>query len=67
MGESIGAEEPWEKVTDGESGPTLDLVLPCCDRGRIDSRRIHDPLDEKESRESSAMVGAGKSPVRMND
>lgn len=33
----------------GESGPMLDRGLPCWDKGRIDSRRIHEPLDEIES------------------
>lgn len=47
--ERMGAEEPLEKVMEGESGPTLDLRLPCWDNGLKDSRLIHEPLDERES------------------
>jgi hypothetical protein len=34
---------------DGESGPTLDLGLLLYELGIVDSRRIHDPLDETDS------------------
>lgn len=44
---------------EGESGPTLDLKLSCCDSGRMDNLRIQEPLEERESRESSAMGVAG--------
>ena len=48
---SIGAaDDPLENVSDGESGPTLDLGLLPCDMGMVERRRIHDPLDEIESR-----------------
>lgn len=67
VGDKMGAAEPWEKVTDGESGPTLDRGLPCCDKGRMDRRRIQDPFDETESRTSSASSDGPKSPCRMNE
>jgi hypothetical protein len=54
----MGAAEPKEK-REGESGPILDLRLPCWDMGRSDNRRIHEPLDETESRKSSA-IGAAR-------
>ncbi len=62
----MGAAEPWEKVTEGESRATLDRGLPCWDSGRMDKRRIHEPLDEIESRETSEM-GCVQSPCRMNE
>ncbi len=65
-GDSMGAAEPCEKVTDGESRATLDRGLPCCDSGRMDRRRIHEPLDESESRETSDMGGA-QSAWRMKE
>ena len=46
---SIGAADPWENVSDGESGPTLDLGLLVCEFGIVDNLRIQDPLDETES------------------
>jgi hypothetical protein len=56
----MGAPEPKEK-SEGVSGPTLDLMLSCCDKGRMDSlRRIQDPLDERESRESSGIGAVGR-------
>ncbi len=62
-GDRMGAAEPYEKVTDCESGPTLDLGLPsCCDSGRIERRRIQDPFDETESRTSSGVSEAAASP-----
>jgi hypothetical protein len=64
---SIGTPEPWEKVIDDESGPMLDLRLPCWDRGRRDSRRTQDPFDDTESLQFSAMGCEVKSPGRMND
>lgn len=57
VGERIGAPEPCENDIDGESGPTLDRGLPCWESGRIDSRFIHEPFDDTESRMSSAMAG----------
>lgn len=63
----MGAPEPCEKVREGESGPMLDLMLPCCERGRIDSRLIHEPLDENESLASSAMGGGAQSPCLIKD
>ncbi len=33
----------------------------------MDSRRIHEPLDEVESRETSEMGGGAHSPCRMNE
>lgn len=59
-GERIGAADPWEKVMEGESGPTLDLMLSCWDNGRIDNLRIQELLEERESRASSAMGVAGE-------
>lgn len=44
---------------DGESGPTLDLKLPCWESGRIDNLRIQEPFEDKESRESSTIGVAG--------
>lgn len=55
----MGAPEPNENM-DGESGPPLDLMLSCWDRGRIDSRRIQEPLEDMESRGSSAIGAVGK-------
>lgn len=52
---------------EGELGPMLDLGLPCCERGRIDSLRIHDPFDENESLDTSVIVEAAKSPCRTKD
>jgi hypothetical protein len=47
--DSIGAADPWENVSDGESGPTLDLGLLFCEFGIVDNLRIQDPLDETDS------------------
>jgi hypothetical protein len=47
--DKIGAADPWENVSEGESGPILDLGLLLCDMGIVDNRLIHDPLDEIES------------------
>lgn len=58
-GDSMGAPEPCEKVMEGEFGPTLDLGLPCCERGRMDSLLIHDPFDEMESLDGSVMAEGG--------
>jgi hypothetical protein len=52
---SIGAPEPCEKVMDDESGPKLDLRLPCCERGRRDKRRIQDSREDTESLAFSAI------------
>jgi hypothetical protein len=54
--ESIGAQDPFEKEIDGESGPTLDLGLPLCEPGNIENRRIHDPREDIESLRSSLAV-----------
>ena len=44
----------------------LDLGLPCCDRGRIDQRRlIHEPFEENESLETSEMGGGTLSACLM--
>ncbi len=64
--ERMGAAEPKEKVAEGESRATLERGLPCWDRGRMDRRRIHEPADEMESRETSEM-GAAQSAGRMNE
>jgi hypothetical protein len=66
VGDRIGALEPWEKVKDCESGPRLDLGLPCWDRGRIESLRIHELLDEIESL-FSAIIGPAPSPCLRNE
>lgn len=59
----MGADEPWENVMDGESGPMLDLTLPCWDNGRSESLLIHDPFDEKESLgRSTGVDGPNASP-----
>jgi len=63
----MGWAEPWEKVTDGESRTTLDRGLPCWDSGRMDRRRIHELLDETESRETSEMGGWAQSLCRMKE
>ena len=47
--DSIGAAEPRDMASDGESGPTLDLGLLLREMGMVDRRLIHDPLDETES------------------
>jgi len=46
-----GAEDPWEKVNDCVSGPTLDRTLD----GRMENRFIHEPLEDSESLEDSAI------------
>lgn len=66
MGGRTGAFDAWEKFSDKESWPTLDLTLPCWERGRIDRRRIHEPLDDTESRRSSLDDG-GPSLCRANE
>ena len=40
----------------------LDLWLPCCEEGRIDSFCIHEPFDEIESLCSSTGGGIAVSP-----
>jgi hypothetical protein len=64
---SIGTPEACEKVMDDESGPMLDLRLPCWDMGRRDSRRIQDSLDDIESLAFSAMGWDARSPGRMSE
>lgn len=52
---------------DGESGPMLDLMLPCCESGLIDRRRNHESLDDTESRAgASASRADGESPWRRS-
>lgn len=63
----IGTPEPWENVIDDESGPRLDLRLPCWDSGRRDSLRIQESLDDTESLAFSAMGWEAKSPGRINE
>lgn len=59
--DNMGAPEPWEK-SEGASGPILDRGLPCCESGRIEeSRFIHDPLEDTESLEFSAIGRADRS------
>lgn len=65
--ERMGAAEPCENVSEGESGPTLDLGLLLCDLGLVDNLLIHDPLDDMESRVASSPVCScadEKSPFR---
>lgn len=52
-----------------ESGPKLDLGLPCCEVGRSDSRLLHVPcVEETESREVSALfAGVDTSLDRIYD
>lgn len=57
--ERIGAPEPCENAMDWESGPTLDRRLSCWDSGRSDMRRIHEPFEENESRESAPTRSPG--------
>jgi len=67
-GSRIGAPEPYEKVRDGESGPKLDLGLPCWDNGRMDSRRIHESLEDTESRGGFSTIGRElRSLCRINE
>lgn len=49
----MGAADPYENETDGESASMLDLGLPCCDNGRIDRRFNQEPDDEMDSLEPS--------------
>lgn len=68
--ERIGAAEPCDIASDGESGPMLDLGLLFWDIGMVESRLIHEPLDETESRlESSPALlrSEPKSPFRTNE
>lgn len=52
---------------DGDSGPMLDLMLPCCESGLIDRRRSHESLDDTESRDgASASRPDGESPCRRS-
>ncbi len=67
-GSRIGTPEPCEKVREGDSGGAmLDLGLPCCDSGRIDSRLIHEPPEETESRMFSTIGRDATSLCRMKD
>lgn len=66
-GPSIGAADPYEKVKDEESGPRLDLGLPCWDKGRMESRLIQDPREDMESRGTSDIGGGTPSPGRINE
>lgn len=66
-GDRIGAEDPWEKAMECVSGPALDRRLPCCESGRNDRRLIQEPLDDTESRESSAVGATVPSAWRTND
>jgi hypothetical protein len=52
---------------DEESGPKLDLRLPCWDNGRRDNRRTQEPLEDTESRGSSAIGLEVTSPCRRNE
>lgn len=45
----MGAPEPCEELNRAESAAMLDLGLPCCDRGRMDRRLNHEPLEDIES------------------
>lgn len=45
----MGAREVFEKVSDGESGPMLDLGLAVWESVMIDSLRYQEPRDESES------------------
>lgn len=57
-------------TSDGDSGPTLDLGLLFCDMGIVDSRLIHDPLDETESLLGSSplLLRSGEnSPFRTSE
>jgi len=64
----MGAPEPCEKVRDGESGATLDLGLPCCDSGRMESRLIHESLEETESLGGFSAIGLElRSACRKNE
>lgn len=63
----MGAPEPCENVRDGESGPMLDLGLPCCDNGRIESRLIHESLEDTESRVTLSAIGERGSLWRINE
>jgi hypothetical protein len=65
---SMGAAEPSDKFSDGDSTPNmLDLGLPCCDNGRTDNRRIQEPFEEIESRACSAIGVTWLSPGRMKE
>jgi len=65
---SIGAPEPFEKARDGESGPKLDRgLLPCCDKGRIDSRLSHESREDTESRAFSTIGRVVTSPCRIKE
>jgi hypothetical protein len=68
--ESMGAAEPWENVSEGESGPILDLGLLVCDTGIVDNLLIHEPLEEIESLLTSSPLcscGDDSSPFRTID
>jgi hypothetical protein len=55
--DNIGAAEPCEYISEGESGPKLDLGLSLWELfGIVDSRFIHDPLDETDSLRPSSSV-----------
>ena len=58
---SIGAVDPCENVIDGESGPTLDRGLPCCEVPMYESLLIHDDFDDIEclSSRTVSTVSAG--------
>jgi hypothetical protein len=50
------ADEPFENVKEGESGPMLDLGLPlCCEVCIVDNLFIQEPLEDTESFRSSSV------------
>lgn len=57
----MGAAEPCENM-DWQSGPRLEIELSCCDTGRSESLRIHEPFEDEELRRSSVTGVAFTSP-----
>ena len=55
VGESAEAPDGWEKAGETRSRETLDLKLPCWERGRRERRLIHEPLEDTESLAFSAI------------
>jgi hypothetical protein len=70
--DKIGAAEPCEYISEGVSGPILDLGLSLWELfGIVDKRFIQDPLDETESLRPPSSVpsrdGEGSAYLRIEN
>lgn len=61
-----GAE--LEKPKENDSLPTLERMLPCWESGRMEERRrIQEPVEDMESRETSDIGGWAQSALLMTE